>query len=169
MGEVKVWGHIVHQISSYIHFVLHQSIPDIWLFQNLTLKMQGQDHSVRSHNRSNIQLSGSWVPVSARYQEPLSRPWACPLCPHGQTTMTLHIYRPSRFQRTWFGVNSCWGPAARSRQLYCRACNFKNVSALLAGNFYTCYADPNGLQALTDTGTTRLFKRYTLSHDPKQH
>ena len=25
------------------------------------------------------------------------------------------------------------GPSARGRQLYCRACNFKNVSALLAG------------------------------------
>ena len=40
------------------------------------------------------------------------------------------------------------GPSARGRQLYCRACNFKNVSALLAGNFYTCYIEPNGLPLL---------------------
>ena len=40
------------------------------------------------------------------------------------------------------------GPSARGRQLYCRACNFKNVSALLAGNFYTSYIDPNRLPLL---------------------
>ena len=32
-------------------------------------------------------------------------PWAHPLCPHGQMTMTLHIYRPRRFQWSWFVVN----------------------------------------------------------------
>ena len=32
------------------------------------------------------------------------------------------------------------GPSARGRQLYCRACNFKN--------FFTCYVDPNGLPRL---------------------
>ena len=51
------------------------------------------------------------VPASARFQKPLSCPWACPLCPHGQITMTLHIYRLRGFQTTWFGVNrpsGCW-------------------------------------------------------------
>ena len=55
--------------------------------------------------------SGCWVPVSARFQEPSSWSWAHPLCPHGQMTMTLHIYRPRQFQWTWFGVNQpsvCW-------------------------------------------------------------
>ena len=57
------------------------------------------------------QPSGCWVPVSARFQEPSSCPWTCPLCPHGQMTMTLHTYRPRKFQWTWFGVNGpsdCW-------------------------------------------------------------
>ena len=57
------------------------------------------------------QGGGCWVLASARLQGPLSCPWACPLCPHGQITIMLHIYRPRRFQRTWFGVNlpsGCW-------------------------------------------------------------
>ena len=49
------------------------------------------------------------------------------------------------------------GPSAQGRQLYCRACNFKNVSALLAGNFYTWYVEPNGLPMLMDTGATRFY------------
>ena len=54
------------------------------------------------------QPSGCWVPASAKFREPLSCPWARPLCPHGQMTMTLHIYKPNW---TWFGVNrfsGCW-------------------------------------------------------------
>ena len=49
--------------------------------------------------------SGCWVPASARFQEPLSCPWECPLCPYGQMTKMLHIYRPRQFQWTWFGMN----------------------------------------------------------------
>ena len=49
------------------------------------------------------------------------------------------------------------GPSARGRQLYCRACNFKNVSALLAGNFYTCYVEPNDLPLLMDICATRFY------------
>ena len=51
------------------------------------------------------------------------------------------------------------GPLARGRQLYCRACNFKNMSALLASKFYTSYAEPNGLQLFMDTGTTRFYSK----------
>ena len=51
------------------------------------------------------QPSGCRVPVSTRFQECLSCPWACPLCPHGQMTMMWHIYRPRKFQCPWFGVN----------------------------------------------------------------
>ena len=39
----------------------------------------------------------------------------CPLCSHGQMTMTLHIYRPIWFHWTWFGVNrpsGCRVPAS---------------------------------------------------------
>ena len=46
--------------------------------------------------------SGCGVPASAQFQEPLSSPWARPLCPHGQN---VHMYRTKRFQWTWFGVN----------------------------------------------------------------
>ena len=49
--------------------------------------------------------SGCWVLAWSRFQRPLLCPWACPLCPDGQMTMILHIYRPRRFQWTWFGVN----------------------------------------------------------------
>ena len=64
-------------------------------------------------------LCGCWVPASTIFQEPLSQPWACPLCPHGQMAMTLHIYMLKRFQRTWFGVNRpsvCWVPVSRRFQ-----------------------------------------------------
>ena len=43
------------------------------------------------------QPSGCWVMASARFQEPLSHPWACSLCPHGQMTKMLHIYKPKQF------------------------------------------------------------------------
>ena len=60
--------------------------------------------------------SGCWVTASTIFLEPLSGKWACPLCPHGQMTMTLHICRLRRFQWTWFfGVNrpsGCWVPAS---------------------------------------------------------
>ena len=51
--------------------------------------------------------SGCRFVAAARFQEPLSHawPWACPLCPHGKMTMSLHIYRPRQFQWAWFGVN----------------------------------------------------------------
>ena len=42
------------------------------------------------------QPSGCWVSASTRFQEPLSCPWPCPLCPYGQMTMMLHIYRPKK-------------------------------------------------------------------------
>ena len=51
------------------------------------------------------------------------------------------------------------GPSARGRQLYCRACNFKNMSALLTGNFYNSYIDPNRLPLLRDTDTTRFYSK----------
>ena len=59
--------------------------------------------------------SGCWVLASTIFQLPLSCPWTCPLCPHGQMTKTLLMYRPRWFQRTWFGVNhpsGCWVPAS---------------------------------------------------------
>ena len=51
------------------------------------------------------------------------------------------------------------GPSARGRQLYCRACNFKNVSALLAGNFNTCRIELNGLPLLMYTATSRSYSK----------
>ena len=54
-------------------------------------------------------LSVSGVLASARFQEPLSCQWACPLCPNWQMTITLHTYRLRRFQWTWFGVNHLRG------------------------------------------------------------
>ena len=54
---------------------------------------------------------GCWDLASARFQEPLLYPWACPYGPDGQMTTTLHIYMPEWFQGTWFGVNQpsgCW-------------------------------------------------------------
>ena len=51
------------------------------------------------------------------------------------------------------------GPSARGRQLYCRACNFKSVSALWAGNFYTCHVEPNGVPLSMDTDATRFYSK----------
>ena len=45
--------------------------------------------------------------------------WACPCDPDGQMTMTLHVYRPRRFQWNWFTINplnGCWIPASASFQ-----------------------------------------------------
>ena len=75
--------------------------------------------------------SGRGVSKSARYQEPFSRPWTCPLCPHVQMTLTLHIYRLRWFQWTWFHINrpsSCWVPTSArfqeplSRKWACPLC-----------------------------------------------
>ena len=55
--------------------------------------------------------SGCWVSVITRLQEHLLRPWARPCDPDGEMTMTLHIYRPKRFQWALFEVNrssGCW-------------------------------------------------------------
>ena len=63
------------------------------------------------------------------------------------------------------------GPSARGRQLNCRACNFKNVSALLAGNFYTCYVEPNDLPLLMDICATRFYSKdihlVMIQHQPQ--
>ena len=58
----------------------------------------GQDKFQWSSNGVN-QPSGYWVIASVRV---LLRPWACPCGSNGQMTMTLHIYRPTRFPWTWF-------------------------------------------------------------------
>ena len=50
------------------------------------------------------QPHGCCVLVSTRFQGPLLCPWACPLCPHWQMIMALHINRPRQFQWTWFGA-----------------------------------------------------------------
>ena len=70
--------------------------------------------------------------------------------------MTKNVFDPFSLPNVWL-VNSVQflrRPEARGRQLYSRACNFKSLSALLAGNFYTCYVEPNGLPLLMDNGTT---------------
>ena len=50
---------------------------------------------------SKMQITGGSPALWTRFQECLLHPWG----PDGQMTMMLHIYRPRRFQRTWFGVN----------------------------------------------------------------
>ena len=47
---------------------------------------------------------GCWVPAFARFQELSLSPWARPLGPDGQVTITLHVLRPRRFQCAWFGA-----------------------------------------------------------------
>ena len=54
---------------------------------------------------------GCWVPAFARFQELSLSPWARPLGPDGQVTITLHVLRPRRFQCAWFGAKppcGCW-------------------------------------------------------------
>ena len=56
MGRVKGQGHILGP-TTYQHPFCSMSIGPpvlgIWLFHNLTLEVQGQDHSSRSHSESN--------------------------------------------------------------------------------------------------------------------
>ena len=58
MNEVKIQGHIIGSTSRVLHPFCSKStscpFPEIQLFQNLTLKFQGQDHSSKSHSGSNI-------------------------------------------------------------------------------------------------------------------
>ena len=108
-------------------------IPGIQLFQNLTLKIQGQGHgwgqSLKSQHGSNIQSthipfvpcqSGIWFlsydfskiwPWKSKSGPNLCQiwqifgPWASPYGANGQMTMTLHNYRPRQFHRTSNGEN----------------------------------------------------------------
>ena len=68
-------------------------------------------------------------------------------------------YRQTSNMRYTTSVRFLRRPEARGRQLYCWACNFKNVLALLAGNFYTSYIDLNRLPLLSDTGATRFYSK----------
>ena len=78
-----------------------------------------------------------------------------------------------RNSHLWSVFDFYAGPSVRGRQLYCRACNLKKVSVLLAGNFYTSYIEPNRLLLLRDTGTTRFYSKdihlVIFSYDPNQH
>ena len=81
-----------------------------------------------------------------------------------QNSLTFPWHFPDHFvvfpdHETYSVFDFSAGPSARGRQLYCRACNFKNMSALLASKFYTSYAEPNGLQLFMDTGTTRFYSK----------
>ena len=65
MGEVKVWSHNVSLKSINSHpfrsMSIGHPIPEIWFFQNLTLKIQGQGHgrgeNCKSQHGSNILLT----------------------------------------------------------------------------------------------------------------
>ena len=93
--------------------------------------------TISCHSLSKTTLGSlcSWKPA-----------WSLKKCPHSMCLKPVFDFYA--------------GPSVRGRQLYCRACNFKNVSALLAGNFYTSYIDPNRLPLLRDTGTTRFYSKY---------
>ena len=55
MGEVKVWSHNVSTIlltHPFRSMSISHPIPEIRLFQNLTLKIQGQDHGRGEHWKS---------------------------------------------------------------------------------------------------------------------
>ena len=79
---------------------------------------QGSKSTCHTHEAPSTSQDGSkeldleWIgPVVVEYQcqqpsrSPYDAQWACPLCPHGQMTMTLRMYKPRRFEITWFGVN----------------------------------------------------------------
>ena len=97
----EIWNHVFAPVFGRIHVFSHEKL-------GFLVKRKTYWFGV---NRP----SGCGVAVSARFQEPLSRTWACPLYPHGQMTITLRTYRPRQFQWTWFGVNrpsGCWVPAS---------------------------------------------------------
>ena len=94
--KVKTWvQHSVDSHPSYSMSIGHP-ISDVWLFQNLTLKIKGQGHgwghSSKSQCESNI-ISNHipFVPCQ------------------GQMTLVLHNYRSRQFHRTSNGTNPSSG------------------------------------------------------------
>ena len=114
-GKLKVTTWVQHSIDShpFDSMSIGHPIPEIRLFQNLTLKIQGQGHgwgqSWKSQSGCNILSTHiTFVPCQSsisfqRYS--IFKIWQG----QGQMTMMLHNYRSRQFHRTSNGINPSSG------------------------------------------------------------
>ena len=106
-------GHYAH-IATFKQMSIGHPIPELQLFQNLTLEIKGQGHgwghSSKSQCGSNI-LSTHIPFVPCQSALPFLRYSIFKIWPslkiqgQGQTTMMLHNYRSRQFRRTSNGTN----------------------------------------------------------------
>ena len=92
-------------------------IPEIWLFQNLTLKIQGPCKWAWNSMKVHETLNGVNPPSNFRDMRSaksgpnlwqiwqVSGPWASPYGANGHMIVTVHTYRPRQFHRTSNGEN----------------------------------------------------------------
>ena len=83
-------------------------IPEIWLFQNLTLKIQGRGHGwgaleshkvgVTSYQLTSLSFHVNWPFHSWQHFQNLT----LKIQGQGQMTMMSHNYRSRQFHRTWY-------------------------------------------------------------------
>ena len=131
MGEVDIESHKVdvtfYRLTSLSSMSIGHPIPEIRLFQNLTLKIQGQGHGwgERWQSQSGCSILSIHIPfVPCQSALPILRysifkiwpwkskvkvkwPWCCTTTygANGQITMRLHNYRSRQVHETLNGVN----------------------------------------------------------------
>ena len=115
---LKVTTWVQHSIDShpFNSMSIAHPIPEIWLFQNLTLKIEGQGHGLgkrwKSQSGCNILSThpfrsmsiGPSIPDIQHFQNLTLK-----IQGQGQMTMMLHNYRSRRFHRTSNGINPSSG------------------------------------------------------------
>ena len=122
---LKITAWVQHSIDSHpFHSMsISHPIPEIWLFQNLILKIQGQGHgwgqSRKSQSGCNILLTNipfvSIDPSFSKISNFLNL--TLKIQGEGEMTMMLHNYRSRKFHRTLNGINpsSCFRDMASTK------------------------------------------------------
>ena len=118
-SNLKVTTWVQHLVDShpFRSMSIGHPIPELWLFQNLTLKIKGQGHgwghSSKSQCGSNIRSThkffrsmsiGPPIPEIQHFQKLTSNIQVL-----GQMTMMLHSYWSRQFHRTSNGINPSSG------------------------------------------------------------
>ena len=94
MGEVKVESHNMGPTFSRLTSIsmsIGHPIPELWLFQNLTLKIKRQGHGWGYSSSHNVGLTSYWL-----------------------TSLLFHVNRPSRSWDTAFSKFDLENPGSRS-------------------------------------------------------
>ena len=116
--KVTTWVQYSIDSHPFNSMSIGHPIPEIWLFQNLTLKIQGQGHGWRERwkSQSGCNILSTYIPfVPCQSALPFMRysifeNFTLKIQGQGQMTMTLHNYRSRQFHRTSSGINpsSCF-------------------------------------------------------------